>query len=489
MLAAVAIFSAVSCNKELSQDLMPSGNIVTFEATVDGAESKTVLNGAKSMWSGQEWIQVVGTKAYWFGTENIATPSEKAIFSYNGDNGEYTEQGALMAVAPAGSKDYTADLTAKKVSCVSVETSQTAVEGSYDCDGALMVAYAAAGESTFAFKNVAALLKFTMGSDNVGKVTFWGTDETGANAVVSGSGNVSYNDGNPVFEATTEGGKTYVELTNSSKFTKGKVYYIAIIPGKFKSLTVEFDGIAAKSKTFDEVYELGRNTILDLGSIEAKSTGRVIVGSSVDLGSWTPSKGIQFVEGTNYYEAKNVTVSASDEFKIVINGEWFSPQTVLKGQWCSMINGANIKLAEGTNDFYLTKEDNKLYIAAAGTAEPAAPGVVLAKEGYLYMKPNSNWTQAGARFAAYFFGNGDTWVSMTDPDGDGIYEVKVPTTKTYPSVIFCRMNPAATANNWDNKWNQSSDLTVPTNGNNLYTVEDGIWDGGDVNSWPTVTEF
>jgi hypothetical protein len=39
----------------------------------------------------------------------------------------------------------------------------------------------------------------------------------------------------------------------------------------------------------------------------------------------------------------------------------------------------------------------------------------------LYLKPNSNWTQANARFAAYFFGNGEDWVNMTDRDGDGIY--------------------------------------------------------------------
>ena len=98
----------------------------------------------------------------------------------------------------------------------------------------------------------------------------------------------------------------------------------------------------------------------------------------------------------------------------------------------------------------------------------------------LYMKPNSNWTQAGARFAAYFFGNGETWVSMTDKDGDGIYEVEVPA--GYPNVIFCRMNPSATANNWNNKWNQTSDLTVPTDGNDLYTIPEGSWDYGN-GSW------
>ena len=103
----------------------------------------------------------------------------------------------------------------------------------------------------------------------------------------------------------------------------------------------------------------------------------------------------------------------------------------------------------------------------------------------LYLKPNSNWTQANARFAAYFFGNGETWVDMTDSDGDGIYEVEVPS--GYPSVIFCRMNPSTTANNWSNKWNQTGDLTIPTDGKNLFTIPSGdVWDGSTT-TWSTLT--
>ena len=103
---------------------------------------------------------------------------------------------------------------------------------------------------------------------------------------------------------------------------------------------------------------------------------------------------------------------------------------------------------------------------------------------YLYLTPNANWKQSNARFAAYFFGNGETWVSMTDTNKDGVYEVKVPTTKTYPNVIFCRMNPSATANNWNNKWNQTADLTIPTSGSNHYTVKEGTWDKGG-GTWST----
>ena len=102
----------------------------------------------------------------------------------------------------------------------------------------------------------------------------------------------------------------------------------------------------------------------------------------------------------------------------------------------------------------------------------------------LYLKPNSNWLDASARFAAYFFGNGEKWVSMTDSDGDGVYEVTAPT--GYPKVIFCRMNPNTTADNWNNKWDQTNDLTVPTNDNNCYTIAAGAWSNGN-GSWSVYT--
>ena len=101
-------------------------------------------------------------------------------------------------------------------------------------------------------------------------------------------------------------------------------------------------------------------------------------------------------------------------------------------------------------------------------------------EKMLYLKPNANWKQSNARFAAYFWDNsGNTWVSMVDSDSDGIYELYIPEGYDYGcNVIFCRMNPSTTANNWNNKWNQTSDLVAPTDGKNLYTVKDGTWDSG-----------
>ena len=115
----------------------------------------------------------------------------------------------------------------------------------------------------------------------------------------------------------------------------------------------------------------------------------------------------------------------------------------------------------------------------------AVISIIAATPTILYLTPNSNWTQANARFAAYFFGNGEKWSSMTDSDGDGSYEVAVPS--GYPNVIFCRMNPSASANNWNNKWNQTGDLTIPTDGKNLFTIPNGSWNGATT-TWSTYTK-
>ena len=114
--------------------------------------------------------------------------------------------------------------------------------------------------------------------------------------------------------------------------------------------------------------------------------------------------------------------------------------------------------------------------------EPVKPSDTI-----LYLKPNANWKAADARFAAYFFDNGETWVDMVLVEGEtDIYAVTAPA--GYPSVIFCRMNPATTDNNWNDgvKWDQTVDLTVPTDGNNLYTVKEGTWSKGG-GTWSVYT--
>ena len=93
-----------------------------------------------------------------------------------------------------------------------------------------------------------------------------------------------------------------------------------------------------------------------------------------------------------------------------------------------------------------------------------------------------DWGYGDARFAAYFF-DPAKWVDMKKVDGETfIYEVDVPA--GYTKVILCRMNGGTTANNWDNKWNQTGDLNIPTDGRDMFKPDD--WNG-KTTTWSTYT--
>ena len=99
----------------------------------------------------------------------------------------------------------------------------------------------------------------------------------------------------------------------------------------------------------------------------------------------------------------------------------------------------------------------------------ASAAVVSDGTRVVYLKPNSNWLIDSARFAVYMFaGSTETWTDMSDEDGDGYYEATLPEGE-WEKVIFCRMKPNAAANNWNNKWNQSSNLDIP-DGMNCYLL-------------------
>jgi len=87
----------------------------------------------------------------------------------------------------------------------------------------------------------------------------------------------------------------------------------------------------------------------------------------------------------------------------------------------------------------------------------------------LYLDPGV-WDTSNAKFAAYYFNAGETgtWTSdyLTE-QSDETFKAEIP--DGYTTVIFCRMNPAGGIS-WDYRWDQTQDLTIPTDGKNLYTI-------------------
>ncbi len=128
-------------------------------------------------------------------------------------------------------------------------------------------------------------------------------------------------------------------------------------------------------------------------------------------------------------------------------------------------------------------------VLSVGIISTSAAEVNLAETGatitggmVLYLKVNQNWKTDNARFAVYFCNGSSSsvWVDMEAVSGEtDIYSVTVPSGGSHANVIFCRMNPANSTNNWDNRWNQTGDL-VYDGTNNLFTISG--WESG---SWST----
>ena len=103
-----------------------------------------------------------------------------------------------------------------------------------------------------------------------------------------------------------------------------------------------------------------------------------------------------------------------------------------------------------------------------------------ASEKTIYFVPSNTWQKDSPRYAAYVWDNsGNAWLDLKDSDGDGYYEAAIPS--NYQNIIFARMNPATTTNGWETgvKWNQTTDLTIPTDSKNCFTLSEGTWDKGN----------
>lgn len=111
----------------------------------------------------------------------------------------------------------------------------------------------------------------------------------------------------------------------------------------------------------------------------------------------------------------------------------------------------------------------------------------------IYFHPGV-WNTDGAWFSAHVWDANGTAedVTLTDNDGDGVYECSVAAGMT--NVLFCRMNPAYSSFSWntdtevDHVWNQTEDTTIGVAPNNHYFVTDwakGEWNTSDFEFDPT----
>ena len=409
MVAAVALFAAASCNKELPQENLPAvGETVVYTASTDGADTKAVLNETtkKSEWVADDAITVHdGTKGWTFTT---AEAGANVDFSNSEGFGEYRP---VLAVYPAGT--YTADVAAKTAKAY-IPTWQQAQAGTYHSPAALAVAYTK--DNTFAFKNAHALLKFTVNTDNVTHVIFHGN---GSEAI---TGDVNVTLGEEGVESVecletefteqqwneetqqNEDVKvkkygTWVECyayhdEANKYFAKDQTYYIAVAPQTFEggvTVKVKIDGgEELVAKTTAKPVETKINTILNLGEIKYEAPVVHEWAVAGTFNGWsTTANPMELVDG--YYVAKNITglnytaptgeeTGSSTGIKFVNNGDtWRAGEgQVTAGTWAYVWgDGGNIYVdgatADTAYDIYLNPSEGdygKFVIVAAGAEMP-----------------------------------------------------------------------------------------------------------------------
>ena len=287
----------------------------------------------------------------------------------------------------------------------------------------------------------------------------------------------------PAVTATAEGNT----VTLAWEAVEGAVKYFARNANdstnfeETTELTKVYANLAWETEYTFEVYAMNEKDIVSETTV-VKATTAV-----------KPAEYKLYLENADNWE--KVFVYAWDAEGVYLLGEWpgiemteketvneveyfvYTLSSDLNGKTINVIfnNGGNGKQTADITGVEITKDNT-----FTNYVEPAKP-----TETKLYLKPNSNWKEANARFAAYLWADGVTavWYDMTLVQGEtDIYEFTLP--EGYNKIIFCRMNPSAAANNWDNKWNQTGDLAVPTDGKNLFTVANGSWDGATT-AWST----
>ena len=140
--------------------------------------------------------------------------------------------------------------------------------------------------------------------------------------------------------------------------------------------------------------------------------------------------------------------------------------------------------------FYRVTTTKQKVLARHGSPTRKEAKVTGKDQGIVFLKPGSNWDSAGARFAIYVFTSDKTkeaWASMYKFN-DSYYVVRIPAVPsgktTWDNLIFCRMNGATSTNEWNNRWNQTGDLSF--NQGIVYNKPNATWDGsGDSGNWST----
>ena len=248
---------AASCLGEKEMDNGPQAQLVpmTFSAVVDDIvdDTKTSLGTDFSVtWDEEESISLFsGASHTEFSMKSRSEDGKTAVFE-----GLAEQTGIYHAVYP-----YSEDHSINESSItVGLADSQPATADGFG--HGVNLSAASSSSTDLQFRNVGALVGFTMGNENIKSVILTATEE---NQYLAGKATLQFIDGLP--EVTVTDGCASVRLNGD--FVKGATYYFVVYPGSYTNLKITYvdaDGKLA-SKSNPRTLTLDRNGNATLGTM------------------------------------------------------------------------------------------------------------------------------------------------------------------------------------------------------------------------------
>lgn len=306
-------------------------------------------------------------------------------------------------------------------------------------------------------------------------------------------------------------GSTLTDVSEISKWSSGSgsCYAGGIKLAKSSAYSITLQNSEIISKVTFIGYPNGKNGTIKIASTEntlaakqfykfeisniSNSKVSIEIGSAQDLygvfviETQTPSSCTAPVITTQLVSTSYSVGATATPLQVAATGNG-----TLTYQWQSSTDNTPFTdIPNATKDTYTPPTDKagvSYYrcIVSSGTCTDTSDlaTITVAADNTVYLRPTDLWNADNARFAVYYWdGNGTHWADMTrTSDCEEVYTASVPA--NYTSIIFCRMNPSTKENNWDNKWNQTSDLSV--NDGKVYTIVEGAWSKGN-GSWAIYT--
>lgn len=275
----VAIAATLSaCSEErLADYTQPTGKVpMEFYANTD-ASTRTVLTTDNAVhWEANDAISLFDpTKA----NNQFSTTQSGSSVTFTGT--ATSAEGTYYALYPY---DENASIEGTTIT-TTLPAEQTAREGSFAQSLNPSVAVADATNSLF-FKNVCALVKFTLDgntTENITKATLCGNNGEALAGILTIDAAATA----PTATVDTDFGKTVIELNGS--LNPGTTYYFVVAPNILtKGLTLTLydnEGVWKKQGTTSAALEAGK--ILDLGTITP--------------GTFTPAKGFEVTTDGTYH--------------------------------------------------------------------------------------------------------------------------------------------------------------------------------------------